>query len=113
MTKDDEVYIRHIQEDIQLIEQYSHHLKYSKFLEDKLIQDGIIRRLEIIGEAVRNLSEEFFSRFTEIPWRDWIGMRHKLIHGYFGVDLEIVWNTFMNDLPPLKNAIEEALKDYD
>jgi uncharacterized protein with HEPN domain len=69
--------------------------------------------LEVIGEAAKNLSEDITSRFIDIPWKDWIGMRHKLIHGYFGVDLEIVWDTCIKDVPPLKDAIEEALKDYE
>jgi len=74
---------------------------------NNLIQDGVIRQLEIIGEATKRLSKEFKDRYPEIPWKDIAGMRDKLIHGYFGVDLDAVWDTAKKDIPGLRGKIEE------
>jgi uncharacterized protein with HEPN domain len=67
------------------------------------------RQLEIIGEAVKNLSDEFRTEYTDIPWQDIAGMRDKLIHHYFGVDIEQVWHTINNELPALKSEIKLIL----
>lgn len=80
------------------------------FLQQSLIQDGVIRQLEVIGEAVKQLSDELRTKHTHVPWQDISGMRDKLIHGYFGVDLEKVWLTAQNDLPTLKTDVTEILK---
>jgi uncharacterized protein with HEPN domain len=77
-----------------------------------LLQDGAIRQIEVIGEAVRHVSKDLRKTYPEIPWQDIAGMRDKLIHDYFGVDLEKVWLTTQEDLPPLKEKVLEILKDY-
>ncbi len=110
MPKDDAAYLLHIKEDIIQIEQYTRRMNYQKFLKNKLVQDGIIRRLEIIGEAVKNLSESFCTEHVEVPWKQWARMRDKLIHYYHGVDLDAVWDTYIKDLPLLKQVINESLK---
>lgn len=73
------------------------------------LQDMIVRRLEIIGEAVRNLPQEFRQQHSEIDWQNPAGMRSALIHGYFDVDLTIVWDTIGKDLPPFKKQIQKLL----
>jgi uncharacterized protein with HEPN domain len=84
------------------IEKYTDEIDIENFLSDHLTQDGVIRQLEIIGEASNKLSKEYKDKNPEIPWKDIIGMRNKLIHGYFGVDIEAVWDTVQKDLPELK-----------
>lgn len=77
------------------------------FLENSLIQDGVVRQLEIIGEAAKKLSQEFRNKYPQNPWKDMAGMRDKLIHGYFGVDLDAVWDTVKNDIPNLKEEMRK------
>ena len=74
-------------------------------------QDAIVRKLEIIGEAANNISDKFKARFPDVPWRDIIDMRNRLIHGYFGVDLNIVWQVITKDIPPLHKQIKDILKE--
>lgn len=112
MKKDDSIYLLHILDSIATIEGYLKGVSESKFKATKLLQDGAIRQIEIIGEAVRHVSKDLRQIYPEIPWEDIAGMRDKLIHDYFGVDLEKVWLTTKEDLPPLKKQVGRILKDY-
>ncbi|MBU1035706.1 DUF86 domain-containing protein, partial [bacterium] len=85
MKKDDSVYLRHILDAISRIEEYTQDIKYDGFMDNYLIQDGVIRQIEIIGEATRNLSDDLKNAYPDIPWRKIADMRNKLIHEYFGV----------------------------
>jgi len=107
MKKDNSVYLKHVLESIVTIEQYIKGLSYEKFIafDNKKTQDAVIRNLEIIGEAVNNLSEEYITEHPKVSWKEIIEMRNLLIHEYFGIDLEIVWNTLIGDLPKLKEKI--------
>lgn len=80
-----------------------------EFLNHKLIQDAVIRNIEVIGEVTKNTSESFRQQHSEIPWKDLAGVRDKLIHHYFGINLEIVWQIIQYDLPRLRPQIEELL----
>lgn len=77
---------------------------------DELIQDAVMRNLEIIGEAAKALSPETTGRASTVAWRNVSGMRDHLVHGYFGVDLDIVWNAIAEDLPGLRSAVEMLLE---
>jgi len=77
------------------------------FLETNMIQAAVIREIEIIGEAAKNLSSKFIETYKNIPWKQIVGMRDKLIHGYFGVDLESVWKTVKEDLQYLRKEIKK------
>ena len=112
MKKDDSVYLQHMIDSIATIEEYLHGIDEEKFRATRLIQDGAIRQIEIIGEAVRHVSKDLRKAYPEIPWQDIAGMRDKLIHDYFGVDLEKVWLTIHEDLPPLKDKVFEILRNY-
>jgi uncharacterized protein with HEPN domain len=105
-VKDDSVFLNHILDAINQIEEYIEYLTYEEFLEKRLVQDAVIRQLEIIGEATKNLSSNATENYPQIPWKEIAGMRDKLIHVYFGVDLEEVWNTAKRDIPELKTIIE-------
>jgi uncharacterized protein with HEPN domain len=106
-VKDDRVFIHHILESIELINEYVKDVNMKEFLLSTQTQDSVIRRLEIIGEATKKISMSFRERYPDIPWKLMAGMRDILIHEYFGVDSVLVWNTIKNDLPML----EETLKD--
>jgi uncharacterized protein with HEPN domain len=105
MKKNVKFFLEHILEAINLIEEYLKDKKKSDFLESKQLQDSVIRRIEIIGEAIKNIPDDFKSIHKNIPWKEIIGMRDILIHQYFGVDLELTWEVIITDLPALKKQI--------
>ena len=110
MSKDDTVFLRHMLDAIDLIESYLKDKSYEELEKNRMLQDAVIREIEIIGEASKNLSTEFRNKYPDIPWRQIAGMRDKLIHGYFGVDLGAVWDTATKDIPSLKEKLREILK---
>jgi uncharacterized protein with HEPN domain len=109
MKHDETLYLRHIVDAIDLVHTYLQGIDEPVFRKTSLIQDGVIRQLEIIGEAARHLSKEFCRQFAHIPWTDIAGMRDKLIHDYFGVDVDKVWLTAIRDLPDLKREVQKIL----
>ncbi len=114
MKRDIRLFIGNILESIKNIEEFSKNLNKQKFSEDKLRQSAIIRQLEIIGEAVKNLPESFRKKYPKIPWKEISGFRDALSHAYFGVNLERIWNIIEIDLSKLKkevNKINEELKE--
>ena len=110
MSKDPKVLLQHILQSIELIEEYTQQLSVQEFLKLTSIQDAVIRRLEVIGEAAKNLPPEFKEKYQDIPWRKIAGMRDVLIHEYFGVDLNLTWQVARNDLPLLKNRLEDIFR---
>jgi uncharacterized protein with HEPN domain len=112
MEKDDTVYLRHILDAIKTVDGYLSGVSETKFKATSLLQDGAIRQIEIIGEAVRHVSKDLRRTYSEIPWQDIAGMRDKLIHDYFGVDIEKIWLTAQEDLPVLKEQIMGIMRDF-
>lgn len=110
MKKDDTFYLRHILDAISRIEEYSYKMEYKDFKDNRLVQDGIIRQIEIIGEATKKLSKETREKNPGIPWNDMAGMRDKLIHDYFGVDTDAVWDTVEKDIPSLKGKLKNIIE---
>jgi len=107
-------YLAHIQQAIQRIHQYTEDIDQLGFLKSPLIQDAVIRNIEIIGEASNNIQKhfsEFAQAHPEIPLRIAYEMRNAVAHGYFKVDLEMVWKTMFNDLPNLESTVTRLLDD--
>ncbi len=107
MIRDDRVYLSHIIDALRQISEYTKNLDYDGFNAARIIQDAVIRQFEIIGEATKNLSEEFRMKQPDIPWKDLAGFRDKLIHQYFGVDISIVWRSVVDDVPVLLKEFGE------
>lgn len=107
MTRD-EAYLRHIRDAIQRIFTYTRDGR-SAFMGSTLVQDAVVRNLEIVGEATKALSAELRERNPQVPWSSMAGMRDVLIHGYMGVDLEIVWDVVAVRLPPVLAEVEKLL----
>jgi len=110
MKKDPLIFVEHILESINNIEDFMKNVKKEMFLKDKEKQSAVIRQIEIIGEATKNLSDSFKRKYPQIPWQKISGTRDKLIHYYFGVDLNAVWDVIKEDVPTLKSKIEIILK---
>jgi uncharacterized protein with HEPN domain len=108
--KDDKLYLVHIQECIKRIESFVGGGQ-KEFLASELIQDAVIRNLEIIGEATKQISDGLKSKYSDVPWRRIAGLRDVLIHDYMGVDRGEVWGHLENHLPTLKTSIQKILQD--
>ncbi len=96
---------------IKDIENFAKNLNFKSFVGNKEKFYATVYCLQIIGEAVKNISEEIKEKYQDIPWHKIAGMRDRLIHGYFTVDSERVWETIKRDLPPLKKAITKISKE--
>ncbi|RME23459.1 MAG: DUF86 domain-containing protein [Deltaproteobacteria bacterium] len=92
-------------ESIEKIERYVSALSYDGFIADEKTIDAVVRNLEIIGEASNRLPESFQAQHPEIEWRRIVGLRNRIVHAYFGLDLEIIWEILQNELPVLKTKI--------
>ncbi len=111
MSKDPAIFLKHILESIEQVEDYTKDLSEDRFMESIEKQDAVIRRLEIIGEAVKNLPEDFKEKHADVEWNKAMAIRNILIHQYFGIDLKIVWDTVGESLPEFKKQIESLLED--
>lgn len=101
------LYLQDILDSITKIEEFTKDFTFDQFVSDEKTVEAVVRKLEIIGEAAKNLPKEIIEYHSEIPWSKMISMRNKVMHEYFGVDTEIVWKTVKEDLLPL----EEQIKD--
>ena len=106
-------YLKHILDEADYLKQNSSGLGKEAFLKDETLKRAFVRSFEIIGEAVKQLPEEIRQNYMQIEWRLIAGIRDRLIHGYFGVDYEIVWDAIVNKIPLLEQTVREMLETFD
>ncbi len=111
MKTGDRAYLNHILDSISKIEDFTKGIDEGGFKRDELVQSAVIRQIEIIREASKQISEGTKNKNKNIPWKDIAGMRDKLIHGYFGVDIDAVWDTIQRDIPDLKSDIKKIIEE--
>jgi len=111
MPRDYKVYLEDIVEAIGKIRSYTASLSLQTFSSDVKTFDAVIRNLEIIGEAIKGVPEDVRSRYTDVEWKKIAGLRDILIHEYFGVDVEIIWDIIQNKLPVLERQIKRMLEE--
>lgn len=111
MSRDYKLYVKDIIDCIEKIEEFIGNMSFDDFKEDDKTNNAVVRKLEIIGEAVKNIPKSISKKYEEIPWKDMARMRDKIIHFYFGVDYEIVWKVIKERLPEIKPLMEQVLKD--
>lgn len=111
MFKDDSVRIRHILDAAREAVAFTKGRSRADLDTDRKLNLSLVRLLEIIGEAGRSLSQEFRQEHLDLPWKSMVGMRDRLIHGYFDVNLDVVWETITEDLPGLVDKLEKILAD--
>jgi uncharacterized protein with HEPN domain len=102
--------LQDIEECINRIDRYIHHVNYDGFSKDPKTQDAVIRNIEIIGEAVKSLSTEIKEKHSNIPWKNIAGTRDRLIHHYFGVNIDVVWDIVEGELPELHRQIKKLIE---
>lgn len=111
MKKDDSVYLEHMLMYIIKLEKFSDNINYSDFKNNELVQNNIIRYLEIIGEASIKISKELKVKYPDVPWAKIKGMRNILIHDYGSVSVDVVWNTAKTAMTPLKEQIIKIIEN--
>ena len=111
--KHNRVFLKHILDEIDFLTRETEGKKFEEFIENEVLKRACSRSLEIIGEAVRNLSADVKKQHKEIEWKKISGLRDKMIHGYFGVNWDIVWDVMRNQIPKLRTQVEDILDHAD
>ncbi len=105
----DKIYLGDILDAIERIESYTAGVKKSAFMKNFMMQDAVMRQIEIVGEAANSISDEFQEKHPEFPWLQMRGIRNKIIHDYRGINLHIIWDTVTDNIPSLKKQIKDIL----
>jgi len=106
-------YLEDIVEGAEKIERFTDGMTFEEFERDEKTVDAVLRNLEVIGEAAKNVPEDVRREYSEVPWSEMAGMRDKLIHGYATIELEIVWTTVQEDVPELVPALQAVMDDLE
>ncbi len=112
MTRSIELYVKDIIEYMERAEGHIKDLNFEDFSKDNKACDAVIRCIEVVGEAVKNIPDVIRNKYPSIPWRDIAGMRDKIIHGYFTVDFETVWLVVKEEIPKLKPLVKKVQRDF-
>jgi uncharacterized protein with HEPN domain len=113
MPKEKRKYIHFIEDlvnAVNKIERYTKNLHYEEFTDNEMAVDAVIRNFEVIGEAVNNIPDEVKKKYPDVEWSEAVGFRNVLIHNYFGLDLEAVWDTIKKNIPDLKKHVTKVLE---
>jgi len=113
MKRNYQMFVRDIWDSINKIEQFVEGLSFEDFVNDDKTVSAVIRKLEIIGEATKNIPSSTKQKYPQLNWRGMAGMRDKLIHNYFGVDFEILWKVINEDIPNIKPLVKQILDDLE
>ncbi len=111
-TRNDKLYLYDIAECCRKILEYSEGISNEEFQTNVMLQDAIVRNIEIVGEASKNLTSETRENNPQIAWRDIMRMRDKIVHHYFRLKLDVIWDTIKQDIPTLKPEIENILETF-
>lgn len=111
VLKKQEIFLKHILDEIDFITKQTKDINYNDLLENELLKRAIVRSLEIIGEAVKKLDEKYKKEHDGIEWKKIAGLRDKLIHRYFGIDWDVVWDIIKNKIPVLEKDIKILIKE--
>ncbi|MFN4131725.1 MAG: DUF86 domain-containing protein [Caldimicrobium sp.] len=112
MKRDVTLYLKDILDAMEAIEKFVADMSFEEFKLDDKTSSAVIRKFEIIGEATKNIPVSIRQKYPDIPWREMAGFRDKLIHFYFGIKYDIVWDTIKTEIPKLKPKIRKILSDY-
>jgi uncharacterized protein with HEPN domain len=107
--KHEQVFLKHILEEINFLLRETENISFEEFMKNQILKRASSRSLEIIGEAVKNLPADFKKRYKDIEWKKIAGLRNKIIHYHFGVNWDILWDVIKNQLPKLKEQVENIL----
>lgn len=111
MLKPAEIYLRHIMDEMLFLEKYSNNVSFDELKIDEVLKRSFLRSIEIIGEASKNIPSSFKDGHPEISWKDMAGMRDRLIHAYFSVDWDIVWDVVKKEIPKNKDLIQKLIDE--
>ena len=111
--RDARLLLQDMLESLEKIERYTAGLTFERFAQDDRTVDAVVRNLEVIGEAARQIPSEVRERYPEVPWRRVIGLRNVVVHEYFAVDMEIVWTVVRQSLPELKEALRRMMAELE
>jgi len=111
--RDIKLYLKDILEAMEAVEKYVKDMNFEEFRNNDLVSSAVIRKFEIIGEATRHIPQTIRKKYQDIPWKTMVGFRDKLIHFYFGIKYDIVWETIKSRLPELKEKIKKVLEDLE
>jgi uncharacterized protein with HEPN domain len=106
-------YLQDVLDSIDDVASFIGGMSFEEFKKDRKTINAVVRSIEVIGEASKRIPRGLKAKYKGVPWREMAGMRDKLIHEYFGVDVEILWKTAKDDIPPLKNVIQDMMKSLE